>query len=115
MAFSNKILLLKDGKLEKLDSPENIYNTLDNVYQAGFFGEVSIVPSGILSNDELILLPSQLQLSEIETDFKVLVEKNYFKGNYYLVQAKFGNHIIFFENKNPFKLNTEVCLQLRNQ
>ena len=115
LAFSDKILLLKDGKIEKLDTPENIYNALDNVYQAGFFGEVSIVPSGILSNEELILLPSQLKLSENETDFKVLVEKNYFKGNYYLVQAKFGNHIIFFENKNPFKLNTEVCLQLRNQ
>ena len=115
LAFSDKILLLKDGKIEKLDTPENIYNALDNVYQAGFFGEVSIVPSGILSNDELILLPSQLQFSENETDFKVLVEKNYFKGNYYLIQAKFGNHIIFFENKNPIKLNIEVYLQLRNQ
>ncbi|MBW2937313.1 ABC transporter ATP-binding protein [Aureisphaera sp. CAU 1614] len=115
LAFSDKILLLKDGKIEKLDTPENIYNALDNVYQAGFFGEVSIVPSGILSNEELILLPNQLQLSENETEFKVLIQKNYFKGKNYLIQTKFGDHLIFFENQNPIKLNIEVYLQLRNQ
>jgi ABC-type sulfate/molybdate transport systems ATPase subunit len=114
LAFSDTILLLKDGKAERLDTPENIYSTLENVYQVGFFGEVSIIPSGVLANKKLILLPSQLEFTEEKTPLKVFIKRSFFKGGYYLIEAAFENNSVFFENKSSLEINTEVFLKLAN-
>lgn len=114
LAFSDRILLLKGGKIEKLETPKNIYNNLENVYQAGFFGEVSVIPLGVLADDELILLPSQLKISKEKTPLKVVVQKSFFKSNYFLIQAKFKDNTIFFENKSAVENNLEVFLKLVN-
>lgn len=112
LAFSDTILLLKDGKIEKLDSPNNIYNSLENVYQAGFFGEVSVIPQGIFANKELVVLPFQLKISESKTTLPVYVEKSYFKGNYYLIQSKFIDSTVFFQSNKALEKGVQYYLCL---
>ena len=50
------------------------------------------------SNDEIILLPHQLVISEEITKLQVEIQAYYFKGNSYLVHAKWQAVDIFFEH-----------------
>ncbi|MEZ4778053.1 MAG: ABC transporter ATP-binding protein [Flavobacteriaceae bacterium] len=114
LAFSDIILLLKDGKMERLDTPEDLYHSLENSYQTGFFGEVSIIPAGILSPQEKIVLPHQLTVSESKTNLQVKVSQSYFKGKYYVVEASYNKITVFFESNVLIKSGTEVYLKLIN-
>ncbi|MEZ4857402.1 MAG: ABC transporter ATP-binding protein [Flavobacteriaceae bacterium] len=115
LAFSDTMLVLKDGKVEKRDTPVNIYNSLENVYQASFFGEVSEIPSGIFSEENLILLPHQLQISANKTPLKVWVTNSFYKGSFYLIRAYSKNQeVIFFHNKKAISANKSVYLKLVN-
>ncbi|MCB0456879.1 MAG: ABC transporter ATP-binding protein [Flavobacteriaceae bacterium] len=115
LAFSDIILLLKDGKMERFTSPENLYHSFKNSYQASFFGEVSLIPAGILSAEEKILLPHQLTVSESKTALQVEVTQSYFKGKYYIVEAIYNNiTTLFFESDVSINSGTKVYLQLVN-
>lgn len=112
LAFSDYILLLKEGKTEKMDTPKNIYNNLENLYQASFFGEVSVIPSGIFANKELVVLPFQLKISESKTTLPILVEKSYFKGSYYIIQSKFNDTTVFFQSTKALEKGFQYYLCL---
>ena len=113
LAFSDVMLLLKNGKMERLDSPEIIYNSLENTYQAGFFGEVSSIPKGVFSSEEFSVLPHQLKISKKITPLRVTIKQNYFKGNYFLIEATYNEKTtLFFENKRAIKKNAVVYLKL---
>ena len=101
LAFSDIILILKEGKMERFDTPESLYHSLENSYQAGFFGEVSSIPKGIISSEEKVLLPHQLKVSEVKTDLCVKVEKNYFKGSHYLIESRYLENVIYFNSQIP--------------
>ncbi|MAO08287.1 MAG: ABC transporter ATP-binding protein [Alteromonas sp.] len=115
LSFSDRILLLKEGKMERLDTPQAIFSKLENTYQAGFFGEVSIIPKGIFGSKELTLLPHQLALSEEKTPLKVTVKNNYYKGTHYLIEGQLSSSTrIFFYNDSSLKNHAQVYLSLTN-
>ena len=101
LAFSDQILMLKNGTKELMGTPEMVFNNLETGFQAGFFGDHTSIPGGVFSKDEIIVLPHQLFLSEHETSFKVLIEKSFFKGSHYLIWSKFNNNDVFFNNSDP--------------
>ncbi len=108
LAFSDHVLMLKNGTTQLLGTPEAVYGAIATPYQAGFFGEVNILPASLFSSEvrlakvvkdekEIILLPHQLKVSENKTELKVVVKKAYFKGSYYLISCE-ANSMEFFVN-----------------
>ena len=111
LAFSDELLLLKEGQMERLGKPETIYNNLETEYQAGFFGDVTVFPSEVISSEKRILLPHQLMISpEKETKIEVKVENSFFKGSHYLIEAIYKGNPIFFIHPEPIKKNKIVYL-----
>jgi len=104
LAFSDILIMLKDGTIEKIGPPTAVFATLDTAYQAGFFGEVTKLPKSLLndtaSNDEMVLLPHQLVVSKEKTKLQVQIQAYYFKGSNYLVHAKWRATDVFFEHPN---------------
>ncbi len=98
LAFSDHILLLKGGRVEMFGTPEEVYHDPKSIYQAGFFGESSLIPSGIFSKNEFIAFPHQLVVSIKKTSLEVQITKSYFKGSYYLIMAKFHGSDLFFNH-----------------
>lgn len=102
LAFSDNIIMLRNGKIEMQGSAEYVYDNVSNLYQASFFGDVSVLPKKVLglenSREEIILFPHQLEVSSLETLLKVRVKKSYFKGNYYLVESSWEDRIVFFHH-----------------
>jgi len=114
LAFSDTILMLKNGAVEAYGETEDVYNTINSEYQAGFFGEVNTLPSKLFSSEEiaeeLILLPHQLRYSKVETTLQVVVKKSFFKGSYYLIQSLWKEKNIFFNHNEKLKQNTKTYL-----
>jgi len=112
LAFSDQILMLKNGSVEMFGSPENIYRTVADEYQAGFFDDVNLLPKGLFSSEEnygeIIVFPNQLQVPEEETALKVIVENCYFKGSHYLIQCNWKGKEILFENSKKLQPHS-VC------
>jgi hypothetical protein len=55
-----------------------------------------------------------LQIVE-KSDIQVEVVSSYFKGKYYLIEAKWNNQIVFFESENNFEEKSSVYLTLRKR
>jgi len=107
LAFSDQILILKNGTEEMFGAPEFIYKNVSTEYQAGFFGEANLLPKNLFSSKknskEIIIFPHQLKISEEKTELEVVVKKSYFKGNYYLIEADFKGKKIFFNHSILFE------------
>ncbi|WP_432412346.1 ABC transporter ATP-binding protein [Rasiella sp. SM2506] len=97
LAFSDKLLVLKNGETLQMGTPAQVYASAASVYEKSFFGEVSTIPAGILSKKELLLFPHQLKVSEKKTPLKVKVEESYFKGRAYLISCEWNSKTLFFE------------------
>ncbi len=111
LAFSDQIVILKDGMIEAYGEPQAVYQNPKTFYQAGFFGESSLIPKGILSEKEQIVFPNQLVLSAKKTPLKVQITKSYFKGSHYLIMAKFEEIDVFFNHSDC--LASEATYYLR--
>ena len=115
LTFSDQIIILKEGKIQISGSPEYVYQNVSTPYQAGFFGEVNMLPENLFNDEktsEVILVsPRQLKISEEWTKLEVKVKNSYFKGNYYLIESLYGEEILFFEHPKKIMENTQVWLK----
>lgn len=115
LSYADKILIIKEGVVEAMGTPETIYQAANSTYQAGFFGEVTILPSRLFSSEDIskeeILLPHRLILSEEKTKLEVTVKNSYFRGKYYLIQADWIGKDVFFENAEKLKMGSTVYLK----
>lgn len=100
LAFSDQLILLKDGEIDAQGTPEEVYSNRTDVYKAGFFGDVTVLPNQLFSSENAsekrILLPHQLAVSETKTKLQVKVRNAYFKGNHYLIHAEWRTRPVFF-------------------
>ncbi|NND63158.1 MAG: ABC transporter ATP-binding protein, partial [Flavobacteriaceae bacterium] len=103
LAFSDILLVLKEGTVETFGTPENIYNNLNSEYLAGFFGEVN-------QFDDQFLLPHQLKISEEITNINVEVYHSYFRGDHYLIHAKDEHQSYFFKHNLSLKSGSKLYL-----
>lgn len=114
LAFSDHILMLKDGTVEMRGTPEFIYKNVSTEYQAGFFGEANLLPKNLFSEEEtsenIIVFPHQLKISQGKTKLEVSIKKCYFKGDHYLIQSIWKDHTIFFKHSQPLECNLVLHL-----
>jgi len=119
LAFSDQILMLKNGTVELFGTPESIYKNVSTVYQAGFFGEANLLQksqfSSEVTSEKIIVFPHQLKISEEKTKLEVVVKKSYFKGSYYLIEADFHDKIIFFNHPFQLKKGKSYYLEIREK
>lgn len=117
MAFSDQLLLLKDGTIETMGSPEQIYHSVSNTYQAGFFDDVNELPASLFDSSyksgEIILFPHKLISSETETELEVIVRQSYFKGSHFLIYSEWKGKSVFFEHSHRLSQGEKLYLTLR--
>ena len=95
LSFSDEVIVLKDKTILEKASPKELYFHPKHKYTAALFGEVNeIETDGKLQ----LVYPNQLQIVE-KSNLKVEVKSSYFKGKFYLIEAKYENQILFFENE----------------
>lgn len=115
LAFSDQIVMLKNGTVEMYGNAEEIYNNVSDEYQAGFFDDVNLLSKHLFTSEdtseEIVVFPHELQITKDETNLKVRVEKCYFKGNHYLIQSIWEGKEVFFEHSVKLDINSTFWLK----
>jgi ABC-type Fe3+/spermidine/putrescine transport system ATPase subunit len=120
LAFSDKVMILKEGKIDAYGSPVEVFNGLSTIYQAGLFGDVNVIPASFLDsknpseeNIEKVLLPHQLMLSETKTKMEATVKNSYFRGSNYLIMCELMGKTLFFEHSEKLTKDQLINLKIR--
>ena len=114
LGFADEILIVKEGTAIAQGTPKSVFKNINSEYEAGFFGDVTVLPSEVFSSEKSSkvesLLPHQLYITEEKSKLIVVVKKSYFRGKDYLIQADWNGKDIFFENSE--KLEQGVIVNL---
>jgi ABC-type sulfate/molybdate transport systems ATPase subunit len=107
LSFADEVLVMQSGKIVENGTPKSIYTNPKNKYIASLFGDVNELNiNGVLE----YIYPHQLKITD-ESDIKVEILNSYFKGSHYLIEGKYDNQILFFENSETLILKSEVFLK----
>ena len=110
LAFADEVAIMREGKIIESGIPKFIYENPKDNYVASLFGDVNEIE---ISGKLQFVYPHQLKVS-MSSDLKVEVVNSYFRGSHYLIEAKFGNQILFFENVTEIEIGKDVYLELSN-
>ena len=111
LSFSDEVIVLKDTTILEKATPFELYNHPKYPYTAALFGEVNEIE---INGKMQSIYPNQLQIVE-KSDIQVEVVSSYFKGKYYLIEAKFENQFVFFESENNLVEKSTIYLILREK
>ncbi|MGY3725287.1 carbohydrate ABC transporter ATP-binding protein, CUT1 family [Granulicatella balaenopterae] len=77
MTMADRIVIMKDGIVQQIGSPQEVYNTPNNVFVAGFIGSPAMNFFPVTLNDGVITNGKGLSLELPEPKRKMLEEKGY--------------------------------------
>ena len=107
LSFSDVVIVLKDTTILEKATPFELYNHPKSQYTAALFGEVNEIE---IHGKMQLIYPNQFQIVE-KSDIQVEVISSYFKGKYYLIEAKFENQLVYFESE--FKIEKQSIINLK--
>ena len=122
LGFSDKIIVLKEGKILQYDTPKNLRNQPENEYVASLLGEYSVLNSKemkILFQIEIpekkraIIYPEEVEENENGTGTEFQVNEIRFQGRDYLVEAHHKEAILKFYSSVELR-KEKVKLILKN-
>lgn len=118
LAYSDQIIILKEGKIIQKDNPVALRNRPINEYVASLLGEYSILNIDemrklfqieILSGTKAMIYPEEVSESEEGTDFHVIDIR--YQGRDYLIEAVNGEvHLKYYSDSEPIKEKVRLLL-----
>ncbi len=74
MTMGDRIVVLRDGEIQQIDSPLNLYNNPENMFVAGFIGSPSMnfIEGEIVKSDKLLFKNNNVVLNIAEAALKKL-------------------------------------------
>lgn len=109
LSFTDEVLVMKAGQVIENGTPKYIFENPKDKYVASLFGDANeIVVDGV----PYFVYPHQLEIVA-DSDLKVEIVNSYFRGSHYLIEAKFVNEVLFFENDFDISKGIQVCLKMK--
>lgn len=120
LGFSDRIIILRNGKIIQNDSPEKIRNNPKNEYVASLLAEYSMLSSGemknlfqieIPENQQAVIYPEEISEDENGQEFEVSDVR--FRGRDYLIEGINNHSILKFYSKS-IPENQFIRLKIKN-
>lgn len=120
LEYSDKIIILKNGKIVQTDTPQNLRKNPINEYVAALLGEYSVITSKEMSNlfqieipidKKAIVFPDEIEVSEEGVEFEI--QDLRFQGRDYLAEATNDSLFLKFYLVN-LPSNELIKLKIRN-
>jgi ABC-type proline/glycine betaine transport system ATPase subunit len=106
LSFADEVAIIKEGRIIESGIPKFIYDNPNNKYVASLFGDVNEIE---INGELKFVYPHQLKVVT-NSDFEVEVLKSYFRGNHYLIEVKYLNQSVFFENEFDLEIGLKLNL-----
>jgi len=127
MGLSDKVVIMKDGIIQQVGSPREIYQKPANAFVAGFIGKANVIKGEIQNQNgencqvkidnkvykatsdktfekgqkiEMIVRPESVVIER--EDFKATVTKSMFMGEYHEYEVEWKGQTILISQSNPF-------------
>jgi len=126
LSMSDRIAIFNDGKIEQVDTPDNIYKNPKTAFVADFIGTTSLVSKQLATelfnyNSAFSIRPENIKInneqdSKSEFNTKVVVTDIQFQGSYYKIICKANDLTLtalhYVDTQNTFKINLGDSLEL---
>ena len=126
LSMSDRIAIFNDGKIEQVDSPDNIYKNPKTAFVADFIGTTSLVSKQLAAelfnyNSAFSIRPENIKInneqdSKSEFNSKVVITDIQFQGSYYKIICKANDLTLtalhYVDTQNTFKINLGDSLEL---
>ncbi|SNR40562.1 ABC-type Fe3+/spermidine/putrescine transport systems, ATPase components [Lutibacter agarilyticus] len=116
LSFADKIIVLKDTKIETIGTPEEVYNNPTSSYVASFFNEINEIPLAAIDKNSTskatkLVYPNQLTVVP-KSSIKATVLHSYFKGSFYLIESNLNGTTLFFEHTEQLQTGASIFLKI---
>ena len=123
LSMSDRIAIFNNGKIEQVDTPDNIYMKPKTAFVADFIGTTSIVSKKLASkffnyNSAFSIRPENILIDKNQNDFsvEVVVTDIQFQGSYYKILCKMNDlrltALHYVEKQNTFEVKLGDTLNL---
>ena len=126
LSMSDRIAIFNDGKIEQVDTPDNIYKNPKTAFVADFIGTTSLVSKQLAAelfnyNSAFSIRPENIKInneqdSKSEFNAKVVVTDIQFQVSYYKILCKANDLTLtalhYVDTQNTFKINLGDSLEL---
>ena len=109
LSFSDKTIVLRNGEIVANDSPKTLFENPKSRYIGAMFGEIN----EIFIEGKLQLIYSHQFTIIKKNGLEVVVIRNYFRGNCYLVEAVFESQTLFFEADYEIEIDSKIHLAIK--
>lgn len=134
LRLSDKIAVVKDGKIEQYGEPKEIYDYPVNKWVAQFIGDNNMFEGEILKNEKINILnkklkywkkydyfeegqkvdvlirPEDIQIKKSDGILKGKVISIIYKGSYYMIEVQTKHKIILVESSNEYEIGDQIFL-----
>lgn len=108
LSFSDETIILRNGKIIAKNNPKILFEKPVNKYIGSLFGEINEIE---IDGKVQLIYSHQLKITN-KSEIKVVVKQNFYRGNYYLIEAVFENKTLFFDSNVEILINSEIFLSV---
>ena len=134
LTMSDVIVIMKDGQIQQIGTPEDIYNEPANAFVADFIGESNIFVGSMYDNKkvrflnkvwdciddfpihekvDVVIRPEDIQITSTEEgNVKGKIINCIFKGIHYQYTVKVGKNEVYVQSTSLYDTNIEVGLKV---
>ena len=111
LEISDKIMIINDGKIDAIDTPENIYNHPKNLSTAQLFGDVT---SLAIQNKKRYIRPENIKIVE-KSIYDIEVKNSFYFGEKYRISAKLGSDVINLYHNTNIKKGSKLFVDFNEE
>ena len=111
LEISDRIMIINDGIIDAIDTPENIYKNPKNLSTAQLFGDVT---SLAIENKKRYIRPENIKIVE-KSPYDIEVKKSFYLGEKYRISAKLGDDIIDLYHNTNLKQGSNLYIDFNKE
>jgi spermidine/putrescine transport system ATP-binding protein len=135
LTMSDRIVIMKDGQIQQIGTPMDIYNEPSNAFVADFIGESNIYSGTIIGNKkvrflgkqwecidefplnekvDIVVRPEDIKIKPLgEGNVNAKIVNKIFKGIHYQFTAMVGNNEVLIQSTTDRAVDQEVSLSIK--
>lgn len=112
LSISDRIVVMNEGKIEQIGTPQEIYKNPSNLFVADFIGRINLIE---LEGKKTILRPEQFIINREKGQFEGKIHSRQFKGSYttYFINTGLGTIQVDSLNDENFSVGDKVYLSVK--
>lgn len=108
LSFADKMMVIRNHSSIVFDKPTNVYNNSKDKYVASLFDDVNEID---IDGQRILCYPHQIKIVQ-NSEHKATVIHSYYKGFFWLIEAKFNEQNVFINHAKSINLNTVISIKL---